>query len=98
MAVEATLDSWGSYFDDLWQRTTPGERSCLEALLGQPNEMLPPDYKEIGNLTQLEAPAARQAIQKLTRRDILSEVKGAGYELAIPMLKNWIAIYSEKIL
>ena len=97
-AVEATLESWGSYFDDLWQRTPPGERACLEALLTLPDQMLPASFPTIGILAGLEPAAARLAVQRLVRRDILAEIKGVGYKLAIPMLANWIERYSEKIL
>jgi len=96
MAVAATLESWGSYFDDLWNRTGPNERVCLETLIR--NESLVTDYVEIGKLTGLEPPIAKQAIQRLLRRDLLTEVKGKSYQLAIPMLSSWIRQYSDKIL
>jgi hypothetical protein len=96
MAVAATLESWGSYFDDLWNRTGPNERVCLETLIS--TEILVNDYVEVGRLTGLEPPIVRQAIQRLLRRDLLTEVKGKGYQLAIPMLSSWIRQYSDKIL
>jgi AAA+ ATPase superfamily predicted ATPase len=95
-AVEATLESWGSYFDDLWRRTTPNERTCLEMLVER--EVLPSELAEIATLTSLEISIVRAALQRLLRRDIVTETKGEGFRLAIPMLRNWIKQYSERIV
>jgi uncharacterized protein len=85
VAVSRVLESWYTYFQDIWQRTTTEQRTCLFAMngLGKAN------LQEIMELCGLDEPGIRQTLQKLQERDLVLLENGT-YRISTPIFAAWV--------
>jgi hypothetical protein len=84
-AVNQMLESWDTYFMDLWERTDPNQQACLFTIkrLGQG------DLQEVTMQSGLDETIVRKNLQTLQRRDLLLLESGT-YRIAAPIFAAWI--------
>ena len=84
-AVQQVLEDWGPYFHDLWRRTDEQQQACLVALrmLGK---------ADVNQLVShgMEEYTAKQALQTLTKRDLVRCDEQGIYSIAAPIFESWV--------
>jgi hypothetical protein len=85
-AIEQVFDHWqDTYFLDLWKRTTPRQRICLEILISLGSASL----QQISAQCQLGEQTAQDVLQILRRRDLVLSVKNE-YQISAPIFQEWV--------
>jgi uncharacterized protein len=85
-AVEDVFNHWqDTYFLDLWKRTTPEQRICLEILISLGSASL----QQIADQCQLGEQAVRDVLQILRRRDLILFVDNV-YQISAPIFEEWV--------
>ncbi len=76
---------WDTYFRDLWERTDPQQRMCLQLL----NQQAGSDISSLTQQNGLDEHTTREALQTLLKRDlvVLSE---NSYQIAAPIFCRWV--------
>jgi AAA ATPase domain len=84
--MEQVLESWwDTYFQDLWERTTLEQQTCLFVLQGSHGSTL----QEIVQQSQLEERTVRNTLTVLLRRDLILQEQDT-YRVSTPMFCEWV--------
>ena len=85
IALQQVLETWDTYFRDLWERTDHHQRTCLTTIhrLGRGN------INEIEQQSSLDKPLLHITLQILIKRDLLQYDHGF-YLLAAPIFSRWL--------
>ena len=85
IALQQVLETWDTYFRDLWERTDQHQRTCLTTIhrLGRGT------IHEIQQQSSLDEPLLHITLQILVKRDLLQYDHGF-YLLAVPIFSRWL--------
>lgn len=86
LAMEQVLANWwDTYFLDLWERTSPDERTCLIIL----NQLGEGSLSQVLEQCDLNEHSVHQTMHRLKKRDLVLIDKG-NYRIAAPIFRKWI--------
>ena len=89
-AMGQVLDSWWhTYFQDLWERTTLEQQTCLFALQKHSSSTL----AQLVQQSQLEEKMVRSTLHMLLRRDLILREQDT-YRISAPIFSAWVERYS----
>src|SRR6266487_695324 len=85
-AMQQVLESWwDTYFQDLWERTTPEQQLCLFAL----KKYQCATISQIRRHSMLEERTVRDALTTLLRRDLVLREQDS-YRISTPLFSEWV--------
>jgi uncharacterized protein len=87
-AVKQVVDSWDSYFDDLWKRSDESQRTCLSILSSQKQEWASPI--DIQQHSYLDEESIKKALRNLVKRDLIIRHDDETYRIAVPIFSDWM--------
>lgn len=84
--VDGVLETWSSYFHDLWERSDYKQRNCLLTL----QTLHRADSRAIEQESGLDRQEVRQAFHVLRKRDLVI-LEDDCYRIATPIFSTWLA-------